>query len=457
MSTIFNDPNVEKKLLSLFFKPSFYIKLLNINMDLFNINSHKKLAELMRSFIQKYKSIPTKETLINYSNELVKTSKQIDQYSDALLVLEDLPDCKEEEACYYLKKAENYMVGRAICDMNTYVVEQIESNLEIDFLALRQHIFKSTLHMGSDSENVKRGFIYDNIGDRARMYGKMKRGENTDLIKFGIDSLDKIAGGMKKTFLTLLYSRTGGGKTKFAVNIAYNAAKAGYNVMYASLEMASEYIGYQFDSLMSFIDSSHIVFGNMTSEEEKRYSKALNLQKNSKLPIWITDIPRGASIAKLIEEIELYKTHNGFVPDLVVVDYANLIEPTMRYSGRSEQYDYLLKEMHETARFYEFAMLTMMQESRTASMDDLKKKNKKMDEDIETDGTHNIGLSNFAAIHCENVFRIKWDKRDQAVNRINLIIDKNRYGKTGGNLKLFANFAITYIGDQVINTQTIKS
>ena len=141
----------------------------------------------------------------------------------------------------------------------------------------------------------------------------------------------------------------------------------------------------------------------------------------------------------------------GKLPDLIVIDYANLAEPMKAYKGRSERFDYLFKEFHELVRYYRCSGITMMQESRDATKADLKKDGGKSKKDItETEGVQNIGASAFAATHCETAIRLKMNEKDRLNNRLWGVIDKSRYGITGKKIALFAALDINLIGDREI-------
>jgi len=441
----FSDMSIEKHVLALLFQSPFHIRTGSMDMSAFSKTEHRTLAELIRSFVQKNKSTPSHETLKSYSNEYIKSSKSIDDVSEALLLLDTLPTVEASEAEYYFKKMENYRVGRAMHALYESFGQQLQDEIDIDFMELRKDVFKKTLHMGADEDHIERGFIYDNVKKRALAYRDNKSGDSKELIPYGIESLDKALGKMKKKSLNLIYSKTGGGKTVFAINLAYNAAVRGFNVMYFTAEISKDAIESKFDSLIGELDSLRILQGTMSSDEEKRYKIVLEKQLADKPPLWVTHIPVGCNMGTIIQEIEMYTTSNGYGPDLVVLDYANLIEPTKKPQDRSAKFDNLLKEMHDYAGFYNYACITMMQESRTAALNDVRKNKKAEDEDV--DGVHNIGLSHHAADHCEVVLRLKWRERDLNMNRLKVSIDKNRFGPANLTLELFANFAITYIGD----------
>lgn len=444
----FSSKTVEKKLIALFFKEPFHVKALDIDLKIFSVNAHKNLVELIRKYVKDFKSVPTKDTLTRFSNSQIANETDLKKIPEAIEVLDALPDVKPEEFNYYFEQAQNYKTGREIYDLQNKVTQEFEKH-EVDFGKLREDLFSNLLFMGENKEGIKRGYIYNNAEDRWKIYRRMEKGEKGSLVPYGIKAFDNVLGGMRKGFLSMLYGKTGVSKTRLATNILYNITELGYHGMYMSLEMDYELISNVFDARMSGLDSHKIIFGKLDKEERKKYAETLKKQINDKLGIWISDIPNGANTAKFFEEVEIYRMSEGRLPDLIVIDYANLAEPMKPYRGRSERFDYLFKEMHELVRYYRCSGITMMQESRDATKADLKKESGRSKKDTtEIEGVQNIGASAFAATHCETVIRLKRNEKDILNNRLWAIIDKSRYGITGKKLALFAALDINFIGSR---------
>lgn len=439
--------NNERRILALLLQSPTHMRALRISLDMFVNKHHKKLAELIKKFVKKYKTPPSGNSLKRFAINVIQPDiQEAEEIVNALNIVPKLPKVNQTDAAFEFEQAENYRTGRLLID----VVESMQKRFEhgdSDYLAIRKKVISDLLKFGDVNDTVVRGKIYNKVKERFEEYESAERGESTDIVPFGIKPLDDAMGGMKKTFVTLIYSKTGGGKTRTAVNVAYNAAIAGYNVMYISLEMSFNLLATCFDSLMGWVDGDKIIFGKLDKKSKRNYAQALKKQLKEKLNIWIVDVSMGASSATVLEEVELYRAANGVNPDLVIVDYANLMEPLKRYNGRSEKYDFLFKEYHETAKYCNVSLLTFTQESRDASKADITAKQKK--QEVEQ-GVHNIGLSNYMAPHCEGVIRLKQDSQDALQNRLWAIIDKDRYGKHGQELPLMAIWEKNYVGDRVI-------
>jgi replicative DNA helicase len=322
---------------------------------------------------------------------------------------------------------------------------------------MKQEMLKSILTMGKDNPNIVRGFAYDKkfIKERIEDYENAEKGTNPNLIKFGIKGLDELVGGMMKGQVSLAYAKTGGGKSIFAINIAVNAAAMGHNVMYVSAEMTHDEVAKKIDSRLSFLNSHNIVFGKLSPADKKNYRNKLaehyqNILSGKRKDVYICDVARGASVPIILSELELYKSTMGIYPDLVVADYANIIDPTVATPEMYVALGKVLKEFKENAKYYKCAFLTLMQESRSATIEQAKAEKKEKKEES-TDGVHNIAGSGFAAHHCENVFHLKQDACEFALGKIWLIINKCRHG-VGNNKKLALRCSLpkTYIGEDIV-------
>lgn len=452
MAGVSNKKN-ELRVLSLLMQPPTHMRVLSLDLDVFSNPDRRKAASIIQKYVKKYKSPPSLSALKSFADQLVESDlDEAEKAHAALMQLRHLPEVAPEDARFEFDRAENYRMGRALIDINEELKENFESG-DTAYMGMRQRIISKLLASGTTGDTACRGMIYSRVRERAEAYKRAERGEHGDIIPYGIKSLDDKIGGMRRTFVTLLYSKTGGGKTRTAINIAYNAARAGFNVMYVSLEMAFDLLASCIDARIGWVDSHDIIFGKLNKEDRQKYSDALKKQMMEKLNIWIVDVSKGATSATILEEIEIYTATHGVPPDLVVIDYANLMEPMRKYIGRSEKYDYLFREFHEIAKYANVCLLTMTQESRDASKEDIYAKKKK--EEVEQ-GVHKIGLSNYMAPHCETVIRLKWDSKDKMMNRLWLIIDKDRYGNVGAEIQLTALWDKSYVGDKVITGLRVK-
>lgn len=438
----------EQKLLALLLQAPTHLRASSIDLSYFVDKRHKLLAKIIKKFVNKYKAVPTRDTLKRYCDRIYANVDNVDvieSVGEALDLLKTLPRTKAEEATYEFDEAEHLRIGRSLIETAEYMKDRFESG-ETDYKDLQREIVSRLMSVSSE-QGVRRGLISneENIKARAKKLYDAIKGEKGEVIPFGIEAIDNVIGGMRKTFVTLLYSQTGGGKTRTSINIAYNAALRGYNVMYFTLEMEFDLLASCFDSRMAWLDGKDIIFGRLSSEDRVKYKAALKKQMKENLNIWIVDIATGVKPAFILEEVEIYRAYKGVDPDLIIIDYANLMEPTKKYPDRSSKYDFLFKEYHEIAKYTNSALLTSTQGSRESIKAELNAKKNK--EELER-GVHNIGLSHYMATHCETVLQLRQDQSDRLQNRLWVGVDKNRYGSIGTQIPIFAIWEKNYVGDK---------
>jgi len=449
MYTELHDDHTEKKILALLCTKPTYLKALELDVELFQVPENIALASLFISYIKKYQTPPTEDALKGFIKDIAKDTEDLDKKYALIEVFLSLPEANPDEAPYWFSKAEDLLCGRKLYSFGEEIQVKLESGKD-SYKKVLQGITHDILSISSMSSNVRRGYVNskESIEKRAKNYLDAKRGKTSSLVPYGIKILDNFFGGMKRSFLTLIYSKTGGGKTRTMMNIAISSSLLGTRVLYLTLEMDFDLVGSCFDSRVTLLDSHDIIFGKLQKEGENTYRDHLKRlkEKSPENDIWLVDIPEGATTITIRKEIETYKALHGYYPDLVIIDYAHLVEPLRKYTpgDRSTRFDNLFEEFHKMARAYNVAIITAVQESREKSKAEAKKK--KNDEE-DQEGTHNIGASNYIAPHCETIMRLKQTWEDYMQNRLFVYSDKNRTGKTG-RLELVCIWKLTYVGDR---------
>ena len=151
-------------------------------------------------------------------------------------------------------------------------------------------------------------------------------------ISTGIQSLDfLLGGGYVDKSLNIVMASTGGGKTSFMINLALNAVKAGYRVLYLSLEITE-------------IDILQRMYGHIAGVHPMRL-KSINSeifsQKKAKFfgglggDIVVKDYPAGTlKASNILSKLKL-EAAAGFYYDMVIVDYLGLMDSDKNFSKDS--------------------------------------------------------------------------------------------------------------------------
>ena len=169
----------------------------------------------------------------------------------------------------------------------------------------------------------------------------------TNKVSTGYPSLDFLLdGGIGPGHLFVVGARTGRGKTAICINLAINAARAGKRVIFYALEMSDVEI------LNRAIRVDAGVFPRGANYE-------LAGARTAELPIKIAKATR-CTVADVEAAIEAEKSL-GTPPDLVIVDYLQLLSPRTRTSSRQEQVADVSRDLKRLARVSGIAVVTPSQ------------------------------------------------------------------------------------------------
>jgi len=161
----------------------------------------------------------------------------------------------------------------------------------------------------------------------------------------GLHDLDEFLGGLHRSDLVILAGRPGMGKTSFATNICFHAAKQyraevqddgtarvvdGAVVGFFSLEMSSEQLVTRVLSEESGIPSQMLRRGQINARDFDAIVRAS--QELSRLHFYIDDTP-ALTIQGLRTRARRLKRQHGL--SLVVVDYLQLVRPSTRSGSDS--------------------------------------------------------------------------------------------------------------------------
>lgn len=145
--------------------------------------------------------------------------------------------------------------------------------------------------------------------------------ENIDSRSIGCKTLDILTDGIRRGEMYLFAAETSAGKSVTLANVANWLAKDGLNVAIVTLELSEELTAKRMDSIITGIDS-YSVFENIESVVE------LLKEKQSKYGSIITKkLPNGSNANDIRNYLMEYHLENGFYPDVLCVDYLDLMTP----------------------------------------------------------------------------------------------------------------------------------
>jgi len=210
-------------------------------------------------------------------------------------------------------------------------------------------VINTAIKLGSDNN-----FGYDYFLDFEKRFEIKERNPVTT----GWSEVDTLCkGGLGKGELGVCIAPTGAGKSMALVHLGAEALKSGKNVIHYTLELADTVVAGRYDSCITGVDLS-----NLTSFKEKIYEEIQEVEGR----LIVKEYPtRSASVETLKAHLEKMKLR-GFIPDLIIVDYGDLLRPIS--SGKDEkrhQLETIYEELRGIAQLSECPVWTASQTNRS--------------------------------------------------------------------------------------------
>jgi KaiC/GvpD/RAD55 family RecA-like ATPase len=180
---------------------------------------------------------------------------------------------------------------------------------------------------------------------RARLMGlKDKNGQ----VSTGWPTFDKkLFGGFNRGELNIFAGGSGAGKSLFLQNLAINFSQVGLNVLYVSLELSEALVCMRLDSMITGLPTREI-FKSLDDVELKVRVTGKNVGG-----IQVKYMPSGKNINDLRAYIKEYQVKRGHKPDVVLIDYLDLMMPV---SIKISPSDLFVKDKYVSEEIRNFAM-----------------------------------------------------------------------------------------------------
>lgn len=286
----------------------------------------------------------------------------------------------------------------------------------------------------------------------------------------GIEAVDKATKGFRPGQLTVFVGMHGGFKSTMMLNIAYGLWLNKYNVLYASLEMEAAIMKIKLWCRATRAVSFSRLYAGLISEEGdwgriaeikrllategmgNEQQKKLYIEKERLESALMTATPGRSDVTLMNEqyrkfmdaENKLYIINSGqsskmkgsqiekwlgemegsFRPNVLIVDYLDLVAPEVAYPDRRDQeFGDICKYFRQMGQKMDFSTITAAQFKR-GTIDRMRKKGLDSPEKAQF-GTDDIAGSNMIGADADNVIMLF---REDGGNRLKMFTVKTRYG-----------------------------
>lgn len=411
-----HDTRIEADLLgALLFDRSYYKLIKNIiHVDYFTLPRHKTLFKIMDFFLFTGKPI-TESILLEYikSNNL---TEQVGGMEFLLTLQERLLDAQSVVAT--AKKLKELYVRRSMVMHVSELIAKCRATQE-DFSEEAASVIKkmhNLLSSGVDNRVVSAAEAFDNFMQ------ELMSPQGAKIIPTGFNILDNLLdGGFSPGSLVVLAGRPSTGKSSLAMDISYQAAERGFNVLVISIEMeTSELIGRGISRYTNLSYGAIKKRAFLDSEQSSSLVARTRAEIFSKIPMYFRD--KSMLIEDIITCVE--SLHMEKPIDLLVVDYLQLIGSSSRRENRNIQISDITRSLKSLAITSQFPVLLLSQLSR-----DLEKREDKrpMLSDLRDSGAIEQDADIVMFLYKDSVY----NPQSRTPNEVELIISKNRNGRRG--------------------------
>lgn len=319
----------------------------------FGSKTLRQLAETLFEHVDEHKALPQRPTLIEELRERLddddfkRAEKSIQQayredISDSAAVLEKLIDFGQQQAYVNatLKAAEDIQRGKR--DV--------------------RKLFDEAALIGEDLLDLGLDYAED-VAARRAYYLNPDEEQNT--IRTGIPHLDMLlGGGLGRGELGVVLAPPKRGKTTTLINFGFGALTSvnRYNVAHYSLEIQQHKVTRRYDDRLmgqriEYRTSHPDRYGEMLEERVKRFIKGRLFVK------WYPT--RTATVGKIRSHLSLLAAR-GFHPDLLLVDYADIMKPARRLGEMRHEQAGIYEDLRQLAGEFNCAVWTGSQTSKSA-------------------------------------------------------------------------------------------
>lgn len=247
----------------------------------------------------------------------------------------------------------------------------------------------------------------------------LKDARNT--IATGWDAIDLIiGGGLAGGELGVVIAPSGVGKSWALATIGANALKAGKKVVHYTLELNENYVGLRYDTIYTGIEPGKIPENPQLIHD---------LVEEIKGEIIIKYYPARTITSHTIQAHIQQMASLGFKPDLIIVDYADLMSATAKTDARYQELGAVYEELRGLAGELQVPIWTASQTQRSALQDEV----------IQAD---KIAESYSKIMTADLVLSISRKLEDKVNKTGRAHIIKNRFGADGQTLPMIIDASI---------------
>ena len=372
-----------------------------LSEEYFDNQAHKWIIGQILDYYEKYHTVPTMEVL---KVETKKVENEVLQLS-VKEQLREAYQASNEDLEYVEKEFSSFCKNQQLKKALLNSVDLLNSG---DFESIRG-LIDNALKAGAE-KNIGHEYIKDT---EARYREEARTIVPTPWGKFN----DLMQGGLGNGDFGLIFGNPGGGKSWTLVALGGYAVKMGFNVLHYTLELGEDYVGRRYDAF----------FTGKPVDTLTKNRKAVD-EIIPQLPgqLIIKEYAPGQATINTIRGHIQKCTDLEFTPDLIIIDYVDLLSSKKRTQDRKGEIDDIYVSTKGLAKELQLPIWSVSQVNRAGAKDDV------IEGDKAAGSYDKIMITDIAI----SLSRKKEDKVN-GTGRFHIM--KNRYGMDGMTFSVVAD------------------
>ena len=379
-----------------------------LEVSYFDSDSNKFLIKSIKEYFLKYKTNPTMEALKVVIDEIendVLKSGVVDFLRQAWSHREspDLEFVREKT----LEFCKNQVIKNAIMES----VELLDSQKYDEI----KGVMDSAMTAG-----VERDIGHEYItGFEERMTQQTR-----ETLPTKWDSINELMdGGLAGGELGVIVAPAGIGKSWTLQALGAHAVKEGKTVVHYTLELNAQYVGLRYDTIVSGQPT-----GNLQYYKEDVLKAISKLKGDLIIKYYPTRTASVNTLTAHIQQCEL----QGIKPDLIIVDYADIMKSTQHFNEKRHQLGHIYEELRGMAGEFDIPVWTASQANRSS-----------LEEDVI--GADKVSEDYSKVMTADFVMSMSRKVEDKIANTGRFHVIKNRFGPDGITFPATINTNTGYI------------
>jgi replicative DNA helicase len=372
-----------------------------LSEEYFDNQAHKWIIGEILNYYEEYHTTPTMEVLKvetkKITNEVLQLSIK-EQLREAYKASNEDLEYVEKEFSSFCK---NQQLKKALLNS----VDLLNSG---DFESIRG-LIDNALKAGAE-KNIGHEYLKDT---EARYREEARTVVPTPWGKFN----DLMQGGLGNGDFGLVFGNPGGGKSWTLVAMGGFAVKMGFNVLHYTLELGEDYVGRRYDAFFT---------GKPVDTLPKHRDKVDEVVKDLPGQLIIKEYAPGQATINTIRGHIQKCTDLDFQPDLIIIDYVDLLSSKKRTQDRKGEIDDIYVSTKGLAKELQLPIWSVSQVNRAGAKDDV------IEGDKAAGSYDKIMITDIAI----SLSRKKEDKVN-GTGRFHIM--KNRYGMDGMTFSVVAD------------------